>query len=468
MRKLFVLLFISLSGILVTQCGQEVAPKNGNDHLIEEAKNFFNTSIKNVVDAPADQQAHTPLQDNPKTAVWEKAHVENMSVGKVVVVPITFQYEMVAKDKTGNAVYASRLSRLLIYRDDQGSLVGEIAVSIPDSVCRSTGGKVFSGLVQVYDWNMKMKRAYYHRDGAINPMRFDQSDGQVDHDRSGAGNQRTKEIIYICNYIYWDVYVGGVYSYTYTQFGGCITINTGGGSGDQGFPPPGEGGGGGEGAPTIFPLIELRSVMFDFTNPCIVAAAGKLPTFDLNIFSNSFFFTDYNNTVKLKIMFGENRSLGDSRPADSWPEHPNNNGIWHVDLNPGFWEQATQPNATQEIAGITILHEIVHGYIYFYKDYFDIAVFNELATHEVMFKEFITAMRDTMMNGFGLSQQDATALALQGLDNVLKKEYDINGNLSSYNQQYNDFALTNYGLSIPEAEAIFDQYLSGAKGTRCF
>lgn len=216
-------------------------------------------------------------------------------------------------------------------------------------------------------------------------------------------------------------------------------------------------------------LFKIDSIINNFTNPCIVAAKNKIPNFNLNIFAKSLYFAPLSQSYNWKIIFEENAALninGTPIPAESFAVTPNKE--WHVVLNPLFWEQPTQPNATQEIAGLNILHEIVHGFIRVYKDHFNLTVLNNVTTHEVIFKNCINAMSGALQNSFGMTPSDAKALAIQGLDDVLKKEYTAAGTLASYNTDYNSFAILNYGVSIPASNTVFNQYLAGTKGVKCF
>lgn len=228
------------------------------------------------------------------------------------------------------------------------------------------------------------------------------------------------------------------------------------------FPP--------DGVALYIPFFGADTMVNNFVNPCIVAAKNKLPDINLNIFARSLYFAPISHTYNWKIIFEENRNLVDNSnnpmPAESFAVTPRKE--WHVVLNPLFWEQSTQPNATQEIAGLNILHEIVHGFIRVYKDHYNLSVLNTFTTHEVMFKNFIDAMSKVLQSSFGISVSDAKALALQGLDDVLQKEYTAAGTVSSYNAAYNQFSISNYGVSIPGADSVFTDYLNGTKGIRCF
>ena len=221
----------------------------------------------------------------------------------------------------------------------------------------------------------------------------------------------------------------------------------------------------------LYPIFKVNNITTDFSNPCIVAAKDKFPNHMLTIFAVELLIqTEINEDWT--ISFSENPNLfypGTTDPmlAESYPTSSTN--TWNVVLNPKFWEQATYPNATQEMAGVTILHEIIHGCIFVYKQKYGLTTLNDFTTHEVMFKNFIFIFRQALMNAFGLTETDATALALTGLDDVLQKEYAANGTLTSYNQQYYQFAFENYQITIPIADAIADEYfVQGTKGVRCF
>jgi hypothetical protein len=277
------------------------------------------------------------------------------------------------------------------------------------------------------------------------------------------------------------------------QWETCYTVEQEGG----GAPPPGPpgtgGGGSGNGGGTTPPtcpgafqnngcgpgwvptqphiaFFNISEIINDFSNPCIVAAKNKLPNINLNIFANSLYFYPLSQSYNWKIVFEENRNLvdqnGNPREADSYPIISNNE--WHISLNPMFWEHANLPNTTQETAGVDILHEIIHGFIYIYKDHFNLNVLNTFTSHEVMFQNFIAVMSSTLQSSYGISELDAKALALSGLDDVLQKEYTAAGTLSQYNAAYNQFAITHYGISIPNADVIYNQYLNGIKGVKCF
>ncbi len=221
------------------------------------------------------------------------------------------------------------------------------------------------------------------------------------------------------------------------------------------------------------PIFETTVLANGFTNPCIVAAKNKLPDFDLNILGKNLFRWTGFQPPAWKIVYSEDRTITDRHPtnptlvpAASEPDADPTVRTWYIKLNPTFWEQGTTNTVpTQEIAGLNIIHEYMHGFIYVYKGLFGITKLNNLTTHEAMFKNCIEAMKQQLMKSFSLSTEDATALALQGMDNLFYKNAD---DPNTMRQEVNQYAITNYGMSIPQANDRSDQFLNGIKGTKCF
>jgi len=221
----------------------------------------------------------------------------------------------------------------------------------------------------------------------------------------------------------------------------------------------------------MYPFLNVTVEANDFTNPCIVAAKNKIGDLDLNYFGKMLLWQKESGTTqKWKISFEENRNLvdqnGNPAPSQSFPITPLK--IWHIQLNPIVWEQGTAPNSTQEMAGLMIIHEFIHGFIWVYRDFFNLDFNNLLfSSHKEMFENCVGGMTMMLEQFFNLSHTDATALALQGMDDIMGQVFTGN-TLTSYNSEKNQFAINNYGISLLDAHAIFEQYLNGTKGTRCF
>lgn len=73
-------------------------------------------------------------------------------------------------------------------------------------------------------------------------------------------------------------------------------------------------------------------------------------------------------------------------------------------------------------------------------------------------------MTNFLYQCYNISTTDATALALGGLDEVLK-EYV--GNDPVFKQKYENMALQKYNISLITAENIRNDYKAGTKGSTC-
>jgi hypothetical protein len=80
---------------------------------------------------------------------------------------------------------------------------------------------------------------------------------------------------------------------------------------------------------------------------------------------------------------------------------------------------------------------------------------------------FIICLKNNIRNPKKNDTDPATALALQGMHDALQKIF-TGKTLTSNNSEKNQFAINNYGMSISDSKVIFDQYVNGTKGTRCF
>jgi hypothetical protein len=79
----------------------------------------------------------------------------------------------------------------------------------------------------------------------------------------------------------------------------------------------------------------------------------------------------------------------------------------------------------------------------------------------------LTGMASMLESYFKLSHTNATALALQEMDDIMGQVFTGN-TLTSYNSEKNQFAIDNYGISLLDARAIFEQYLNDTKRNTMF
>src|SRR5690606_17997714 len=179
---------------------------------------------------------------------------------------------------------------------------------------------------------------------------------------------------------------------------------------------PGGGGGGGILPPDEPDPIVTVEVINNLTSECFkqfVSRIGnsKLKSEIAKLYQNTFVGT---NKI-FNIKFQEQLNLqhqGQSVPAYSQID-PNNSNTWVVTLN------TTYANiGTQESWGQAILHEILHGFI----EKNDLNFTNNTTwsqEHEIMLTDWITQTQSALAEIYELSNYDALALSLQGMNDIL-------------------------------------------------
>lgn len=147
-----------------------VISKNDKE-LILEARQFFETEASKVPKGAATQsQDGTPvIQSYDKSAFFNDAIVENMSVGKVVITPIDYQNKKIYAHSGIHFLDVSSYSALFVYQDTTGKRHAELVTKIPSQEFMedSTANKKFSGIVTVTDWQGNYIRGYNFQKGIM-------------------------------------------------------------------------------------------------------------------------------------------------------------------------------------------------------------------------------------------------------------------------------------------------------------
>jgi len=87
------------------------------------------------------------------------------------------------------------------------------------------------------------------------------------------------------------------------------------------------------------------------------------------------------------------------------------------------------------------------------------------ASHTIIFETWVNQMRDALVTMFNISNADATALALQGMDDILAEE-DTNHEYH-FVTKFNQFAIDHYGMSLMDAHQTAQLYINKSLGTSC-
>lgn len=246
---------------------------------------------------------------------------------------------------------------------------------------------------------------------------------------------------------YTDADGGVVVGATYPQCSYSISISfsdlaslDGGG----GWTPPG---GSSDGSIVIQPI--LYNVNNKITTPCLTSVANKIGNANFvdtlsNIFRNTFINTGSANN----LIFQEAIFLG---IAQSYYD-PNNSNTWIVELNTTSFQ-----GASQEYIASILAHEIEHYYISEYFNQQGMSWSTNFMQHDFMFRNWVNASRNILVSMFNMSAHDATALALGGMDDVVKSVLGSSFNsaqLDGFNSFYNTFAQNNYGMSLADPSGI--------------
>ncbi len=141
------LLILAIS--FLTTCQKEsTTPQK----IIAHAQNYFESQI--LTDTSHTAPDSTTRHGVAKEPLWAEASVQNMSFGKVVVVPLVYEQAIALQTQSGN-IPLSELSYLLIYKDAQKQYHSEVVTKLPEKNYwpnYKTPNTLFKGVILVEDW----------------------------------------------------------------------------------------------------------------------------------------------------------------------------------------------------------------------------------------------------------------------------------------------------------------------------
>jgi len=162
-----ILLFALCLGVVIS-CNDYQEPKLANNEiLIKEAMNHFsslpaNQSIENR-NARLTGDRHSLL----KSAVWKSAYFQNLSFGKVLIVPVQFDQELFYKpDANDLKLPLSALTFLLFYKSELKKINMEVITCLPTFDKEHTvQNQAFKGNVLVENWCGELLTGYVFSNG---------------------------------------------------------------------------------------------------------------------------------------------------------------------------------------------------------------------------------------------------------------------------------------------------------------
>lgn len=209
---------------------------------------------------------------------------------------------------------------------------------------------------------------------------------------------------------------------------------------------------------SIPPQNSLADVKNNLQNPCFKAIADLMINNNLQNIVTNILQNTFGVGPKINLTFAESTTIvdlnGNPVHAQTSSQYDPVNKIMNVTTYIRL--DQFDPAASQEFKASTLIHEIVHAYIFT-----DTSVLNGLTQHAYMLQNYIDGITGTLQSFFpSLSTQEAASLALGGLKD------DIVGTPA-----FND-ALTKYGFTTnANSRDFFQYYLQlfeyGTIGTKC-
>lgn len=207
-------------------------------------------------------------------------------------------------------------------------------------------------------------------------------------------------------------------------------------------------------------LVTVESVTKVLTNPCFINIVNNITDATIKnqivkLFNQTYVGTG--SVANVKFIEDNNLTNADGSPRAAKSSIEGATHTWVISMNPTY-----SNTASTAFWGGTIAHELIHSFISIYKS--QNPPLTQFEQHELIFQKWVNQLSDFLQQSFGLSVSDANALALGGLDGVLKEE--VNGDYV-FKQKYDQMAQDKYGITLQAAEDKRKQYKDGTLGTIC-
>jgi hypothetical protein len=458
--SLFKVFFISIFSVItillsLSSCKKETSTDKRNQKISQELISDINDWLKNISTVSGDS-AQLNIASIVNSLDFESADMISIREDVMIVIPLNKGFLTKTKQLDTEKCFVimqnkdSKLSRANVI---EISNVGSKSLSRSKLIRDIYLGKVPDFDCNFFIYSLGGRIAY-----KLQYLNSDLYSYSFPTQVVSASNYSQSYSTLSCTIIDWFLvtYINGVevgrvylYSSTYGDCGsGCeptmIQCGSGGGSGGSELTLP----------------VHIDSVKKEITDPCLTGVLDqitdpKLKSEVAKLFQET--YVGWGGQVNIKFI--QDNTLIDS---DGYPQFAGSfltGNTWNIKLNSTFVS-----SASKEFMGLNVLHEIVHSFIELYQNNTN-APLSEFQHHKLFFEKWINQIRDAMVEIYGISSSDATALALQGLDDVLTVE--IGPNQFAFREDYNNFAIQKYGTDLFSAKNIFTQYEEGTKGVKC-
>lgn len=208
------------------------------------------------------------------------------------------------------------------------------------------------------------------------------------------------------------------------------------------------------------PVVTVFDVTYQVNDPCITSVLNLITDPNLRSQIAKLYNQTYvGNGNTVNVVFKPFSILSSSLPTRSYPDPTTN--TWNIELNTGIL-----PGASKEFVASVIVHELIHSFILQNQSALGLPSTN-YSDHLDMFLNWTNQIRDFLVEIFPqLSANEATGLALGGIDDVLKgivSPTDPDG----FNDWFNQKAIETYQMSLTTANNIQQLHFNNISGTAC-
>ncbi len=316
--------------------------------------------------------------------------------------------------------------------------------TIPDSIWYSTykNTKHYSegsGTTYIYSLSGKFLSKTNFKNGQVITT--------LNNYASNSGNTQTfdqdlQEVTVYSTIHHGTEYHGTSYFSTWRENGGVDD--------EDSVPYEGEGGGsGGDSGETAPPSNIVEKVTDSLESPCMDSAFNKVTDSTIKNYITKLYNQFYITSGKFDLTIKDAPNLvvnGDT--VFAYSTYTGN--IWEISLNSSYLTDSRY-NMSEDAWGQIIIHEILHSFIF--RNYNEVFVAN--SDHLFIFKNFVNPTRDLLMNSFGMSEYNATRLALNGI----RDNWGYAG--------FDSLSINTYGAGLQSIDSVFTAYTKGSLGKKC-
>jgi hypothetical protein len=436
-----IFIFLVSVFMLLFSCKKNnTAPANvgTNSDLIEKVKNYLDLRQENYVDSGKFYVASIKQH-----ILYENLSIEELVTGeRIIIIPLQDSF------KTRNYVPGKSFKNLIIIEDEkQHFRKADIVEIVPDNqnikqlpantISNAYNNKPVStnGKISILTLHNRNICDLIYKSGKLKEYHV------LEATKSGRKvlpyeNNSPGFIQVNCTDWYWMYYIDGAFAfevYAYTTCSGCDDMQSNFSGGNAFINCAGGGGNTTYNTGTYETIISVDSVWSDLTKPCFINVVNGITNSTIRNQIIKLFNETYVGTGNIAhVRFNEDNTLtnsdGTARAAKSHIDPIFHE--WVITMNPSYGT-----NTSTEFWGSVIAHELIHSFMTISGTE---NLLTDSAQHLAMFKKWVNQISDFLQQTYGVSQFDANALALGGLDNALV-EIGINSD-ATFKQKYNAFA----------------------------